>query len=378
MPVAGDDSGLIGGIPQRADPPPAPDPTPPDPPLPPAPPAPTPTPAAPAGGTGGGTGAYPDLPDPETWQGQYVNAFDVQTYIDLGFPAGEVTAWQRAVNESLAARGVLPPTASPTPPPGGGGGPGVPGGPVDGTDDEAQSAAIANANHPDNSDLLEPLILDPFSTESFGRPNPPLKGTGALSAFAQACDDYSIDLLACMANVLNEGAGGGMGDGGHAYGPTQNHLTDFAGRPFFGKGAYNDAVNAWAWSQNGIDYQVRNMATGSPSARNLRGHAAVYAIVYGYERPADKSGAYRTRAATYDRLAGMGLAWWTYAADRLAGPSGGGATTAAPNSGTTGGTYRPAGVVATWRDLVDVFKLTVPAKSNQVDSIASSLKEIFG
>lgn len=378
MPTSGDDSGLIGGIPQRVDPDPPLEPAPPPPELPPAPPTPPAPIAAPPPSSSSALSSYPDFPDPATWQGSYVNAFDVQTYIELGYSASEVLAWQRAVNASLDARGVPGPSSSASPPAGGGGAPGGAGGPVGEIDDEAASAAIANANHPDNSDLRELQISNPFDDTSVLQANPPLKGAGALSAFAQACDDFDIDLLACMANVLNEGAGGGMGDGGHAYGPTQNHLTDFAERPFYGKGAYNDAVNAWAWSENGIRYQVRGMAVGSPSARRLHGHAAVYAIVYGYERPGDRSGAYRTRAATYDQLARMGSSWAGYVADRLAGPSGGGAVSSSPSSGGADTTYRPAGVVATWRELVDVFKLTVPAKSDQVDSLASSLKEIFG
>lgn len=55
--------------------------------------------------------ATDDFPDPSTWQGSYINAYDVQTYIELGYPAAEVLAWQRAVNISLAARGVPGPAS---------------------------------------------------------------------------------------------------------------------------------------------------------------------------------------------------------------------------------------------------------------------------
>lgn len=72
----------------------------------PAPPSPPPSsslPPLPGGGA--------PFPDPATWQGTYVNAADVQTYIDLGYDAATALAWQRAVNESLAARGIAPPSS---------------------------------------------------------------------------------------------------------------------------------------------------------------------------------------------------------------------------------------------------------------------------
>lgn len=41
------------------------------------------------------------------------------------------------------------------------------------------------------------------------------------------------------------------------------------------------------------------------------------------------------------------------------------------------GPTRPAGVAGSWRQLVDVFKLGVPAQRDRVGSIASSLVEVF-
>ena len=62
-------------------------------------------------------------------------------------------------------------------------------------------------------------------------------------------------------------------------------------------------------------------------------------------------------------------------------PAGGGDGDAV--TGTGGGerslesAYRPPGVVAAWRDLVDLFKLTVPKRHSQVKSVSDSLVEVF-
>jgi hypothetical protein len=252
-----------------------------------------------------------------------------------------------------------------------------PDGSVEGTDDEDEAGAEANANRPDLSDLPEWELYDPYSLQLAAVTNPPLKGGGAITAIAQACSDYGVDAMAAIADALHEGANGGMGDGGHAYGPFQDHLTDFAGRPFYGKGVNNPVVNAWAWSDNGIRYAVRQMVNTTPSARGLRGHAAVYAIVYGYERPADKSGAYKTRAAEYDHLLSLGSGWPAYAAALFKGPTAGGAVDNAPVTSGSDAPYKPAGVTAQWRGLVDVFKTTVPQQHSKVDSISKSLVGVF-
>lgn len=251
------------------------------------------------------------------------------------------------------------------------------GGDVGDTDDLAIAAAIANSNRPDLSNLLSWDFLDPFGIQTLGVSNPTLKGGGALSAIAQACSDYGVDAIAAIADALHEGANGGIGDGGLAYGPFQDHLTEFADRPFYGKGRNNLTVNAWAWSENGIRYSVRAMVNGRPSAKGLRGHPAVYAIVYGYEKPADEAGAYKTRAAEYDRLVQLGSGWAAYAAPKFAGPAAGGGVDTTPITGTSSGDYAPAGVNGQWRQLVDTFKLTVPAQSDSLDSLAKSLVEVF-
>jgi hypothetical protein len=251
------------------------------------------------------------------------------------------------------------------------------GGGVGGTDDLGAAGAAANANRPDLSNLPPWGLIDPFGERTLAASNPTLKGGGALSAIAQACSDYGVDAIAAIADAMHEGANGGIGDGGLAYGPFQDHLTEFADRPFYGKGRNNPVVNAWAWSANGIRYSVRAMVNGSPSAKGLRGHAAVYAIVYGYERPADKAGAYKTRAAEYDTLVGKGSGWAVYAAPFFKGPAAGGGIDTVPLAPPTSAEYKPAGVLTQWRSFVDVFRTTVPNKRHQVSSLASSLKEVF-
>lgn len=257
------------------------------------------------------------------------------------------------------------------------GGSGGSGSAVGDTDDLAAAAAIANANRPDLTDLLGWELDDPFGEQLLGVSNPPLKGGGAISAIAQAGADYGVDVLAIVADALHEGANGAVYDGGLAYGPFQDHLTEFSGRPFYGKGKNNPVVNAWAWSENGIRYSVRQMATGNPSAKGLRGHPAVYAIVYGYERPADKPGAYRTRAAEYDKLVQLAGGWPAYAAPLFKGPAAGGGVDATPIVSAPAAPYKPAGVVAQWRGLVDVFKDDVPKQRAKVSSLSDSLVEVF-
>lgn len=257
------------------------------------------------------------------------------------------------------------------------GGTGAGGGGVGGTDDLDNAAGIANANRPDLSNLPAWELLDPFDARQLASANPPLKGGGALSAIAQACSDYGVDTLAAVANAMREGAGGGIGDGGLAYGPFQDHLTEFADRPFYGKGRNNPVVNAWAWSDNGIRYAVRAMVNGTPSARGLRGHPAVYAIVYGFEKPRDEAGEYGKRAAVYDTLAAKGAGWASYAAQFFAGPVGGGGVDTTPIPAPSSTPYAPAGVVSQWRSLVDVFKITVPNAHGRVSSLGQSLKEVF-
>lgn len=251
------------------------------------------------------------------------------------------------------------------------------GGAVGGTDDEGEAEAEADANSPDLSDLEEVDVLDLNGIIEFSTESAPLKGGGAMTAIAQACSDMGVDAIAAIADALHEGANGGIGDNGKSYGPFQMEIGGALPAPYNQRGLNNPTTNAWAWTANGIRYAVRQMCLGKPSAKGLHGHAAVYAIVYGFERPADESGAYRTRSAEYDKLIAMGSGWPSYAAPLFKGPQGGGAVDTQPIVTGDVGVYHPAGVTANWRDLVDVFKITVPKGRDRVQSLADSLVEVF-
>lgn len=101
----------------------------------------------------------------------------------------------------------------------------------------------------------------------------------------------NLDVSVVMANAAGEGLSGGIGDGGHAFGPFQMNN---AGGVITGKfkGWTPQQINKWAWSKAGIDYALQGIAR---VAAGKKGPAAMKAIVYEYERPADKAGAYADR-----------------------------------------------------------------------------------
>jgi hypothetical protein len=253
---------------------------------------------------------------------------------------------------------------------------GIGGGATGPDQDWATAGLIANANDPDLLDLPGWALVDPFGDRTLAAANPPLRGGGALSSIAQHCADYGVDTLAAVANALHEGAGGGIGDQGTAYGPFQIHAEDGRLPQFVGKGANNAAVNAWAWSDNGIAYAIRSMVNGRPSAKGLTGHPAVYAIVYGFEQPLDEKGAYKIRATEYDKLVKLGSGWAQYAAPLLAGPVGGGGVDTVPiTTGPAATGSVPAAPIARWQDLTSYLARDWPTAGIDLvthgDNIAS-------
>ena len=100
---------------------------------------------------------------------------------------------------------------------------------------------------------------------------------------------YQLDANAVIVVAMQEGLltkGGAPGDNGTSFGPWQLHKG----------GAYPssapqtpDAANAWAWSPAGVDYALSRMQS---VAGGLKGRAAVRAIVYRFERPADPAKEY--------------------------------------------------------------------------------------
>lgn len=93
----------------------------------------------------------------------------------------------------------------------------------------------------------------------------------------------NLDLKALLAITSHEGAGGGIGDGGHAFGPFQ---LNNAGGVLTGKfpGWTPQQINAWAWSPAGINYALNGI---SKVASGQRGAQAVESIASKFERPAN-------------------------------------------------------------------------------------------
>jgi hypothetical protein len=101
---------------------------------------------------------------------------------------------------------------------------------------------------------------------------------------------WGLDPAAVLSLARVEGWGGTTGDGGLAYGPWQDHFTEFSGRgPFYGYGRNNQQVQTWAWSSAGIDEVFREMQ-GSKNVQGSSGYNAVSAISTYFERPADIPG----------------------------------------------------------------------------------------
>lgn len=110
----------------------------------------------------------------------------------------------------------------------------------------------------------------------------------------------NLDLKALLAIASHEGAGGGIGDGGHAFGPFQ--LND-AGGVLTGKlaGMTPEQKNAWAWSPAGIRYAEDGIAR---VAAGEHGAQAITDIATRYERPANVQGEISDALAHYGKNAG--------------------------------------------------------------------------
>lgn len=106
----------------------------------------------------------------------------------------------------------------------------------------------------------------------------------------------NLDVSVLMANFAHEGLSGGIGDGGHAFGPGQ--MND-AGGVLTGKlsGMSPQQKNQWAWSTQGMKYLLDGMVANGVAGK--RGQAAMRALVYNYERPADPAGQFAERMDTW-------------------------------------------------------------------------------
>ena len=101
---------------------------------------------------------------------------------------------------------------------------------------------------------------------------------------------FGLDPAAVLAVAKWVGWGGTIGDSGLAYGPWQDHFTQYQGRgPYYGQGRNNATVQTWAWSPAGIDEALSEMA-GANGTQGATGWNAIHAIVYGFERSSDMAG----------------------------------------------------------------------------------------
>lgn len=201
----------------------------------------------------------------------------------------------------------------------------------------------------------------------------PLAHKAAFDAIVAACDLYGIEAKAACADGLHEGFHGGIGDGGTAYGPWQEHLTDGRIWQIAGLAPYDDRVQRWAWSAKGIEHGVKGMADDSPSARGLHGHEAVHAIVYGFERPRDEAGAYVTRAREYDHLVSLGAAWEAYVIANLIGTGLPGAPTSPLAPIVPSIPSKATGAAGAWGELMHSIGTKLPGLGKEAKRVGSGL-----
>jgi hypothetical protein len=233
---------------------------------------------------------------------------------------------------------------------------------------------------PPTGSAAEPGARGP-TLEDFGDPlteglellayNQPLEGQKFIAALRDIADQHDLDALAVAVNGDAEGFGGTIGDDGYAYGPWQDWMTYYKGRPWYGAGRNNAKVNQWAWSREGIDYVARSMAKAG--AAGMRGPEACYKITYDYERPGNRLSEAIRRRDVYRQLQANPTGVWDYFAGRAKGPVGWSGAQTTP-------VVQPkpsVGPNARWKDLLDIFGTEVPRKHAQVKAIADSLLEVF-
>lgn len=191
-----------------------------------------------------------------------------------------------------------------------------------------------------------------------------LRAAEFVQAVRDASDANDLDPIAVFANGLREGLGGGIGYNGTRYGPWQIKQADIPVPDLVGAGANSVNAQAWAWSQEGIDWQLDRMARRG--ARGAHGHLAVMRIVYGVEDVQDPITAVSNRVGVYDELLALKGRIWGHLAEIIDGPKYfhppgtvistkivGETLTAAPRY------YARAG--RSWRQLVRVMGRNVPA-----------------
>lgn len=251
---------------------------------------------------------------------------------------------------------------------------------------DVQAAQQAAAPPPEEQPTPQPSPTPPQA----GPPTPPalvntapLNGLPFITAMFEQAGLHDIDPLAAAAVALQEGAGGGIGDQGTAYGPWQIHLTDGRLAEFDGRAPNSADVQAWAWSEAGIKEAFDEMVAGG--AKGLTRHDSVHAIVYGFEKPANEPKEQADAGAEYDVLYNYPGDVHILLAPKFVGV--GGAIAGTGLGGTsqvevaqpaaTVQSVKPAGVNTAWHDLVEGFHQGAPATSGKVKSLAADLVKVF-
>lgn len=110
-----------------------------------------------------------------------------------------------------------------------------------------------------------------------------------------------LDPNAVLAVASQEGLSGGIGDGGHAYGPFQLNNAGGVITKQYGGHVNDPSVQQWATSPQGINFALDRIA---PVARGLHGAQAINAIVSQFERPANPGKEIAGATAAYGRFGG--------------------------------------------------------------------------
>lgn len=206
--------------------------------------------------------------------------------------------------------------------------------------------------------------LDGYELLSVGT----LSGQAFIDYVRKGCEKRDLDALAVLANAYSEGLGGGIGDGGTSYGPWQMHDGGALPKKYWNQGKNVARIQTWAWSTPGIDYALDCMA--KTSAKGKRGRDAVYALVYEFERPAQKDVQYLIRVRTYGQLASMGGGAYAWLAQFAHGPAKGTATATAPVAAAP----QPAKIIGTWRDLITTLRDDMPRAAIHMQNTAKRLR----
>lgn len=165
--------------------------------------------------------------------------------------------------------------------------------------------------------FFAPYIMDNGSAESVA--SPILRGNAFVLACERYAKQYDIDVIAAWANAMMEGIHGGIGDSGKSFGPWQMEQGGALPSPYNTYPLYSPTAQAWTWTANGIQYAIRQMWKGGAGGKT--GHAAVHAIVYGFEQPANIEQREAERETMYDTLKAKGDTLHAYIAANANGPS---------------------------------------------------------